>query len=196
MRQLLSHFKRLFIGHRNCFIDNCGIQIAGDKSSSNSLDFVRSGRSTANHRAVLGFDRNDFEIRVPLFDDLAYSRDGSSGSDAGNNGINIPVGIAPDFLGGCVTVDLGVGRIIELAGAKAIFSLGKNLFGLGNGSPHSAGPWGKNDFSSETSKKNATLDRHRFRHRQDAFVSFRTGNEGEGNPGVSRGCLDNGPSWF
>ena len=36
------------------------------------------------------------------------------GADAGDQDIDLAIGVAPDFLGGCLAVDFWIGRIVEL----------------------------------------------------------------------------------
>ena len=45
---------------------------------------------------------------------LAHAGDGAAGADAGDEDVDLAVGVAPDLLGGGVAVDLRVGRVLEL----------------------------------------------------------------------------------
>ena len=62
-------------------------------------------------------DRDDQRLGAALLQHLADAGDRAAGADAGDEGADLAVGVAPDLLRGGAPVDLGVGRVGELHAA-------------------------------------------------------------------------------
>ena len=58
----------------------------------------------------------DLHAGLARLEHLADAGDGAAGADAGDDDVDLAVGVVPDLLGGGLAVDLGVGRVVELAG--------------------------------------------------------------------------------
>ena len=59
-------------------------------------------------------DGDDLHVGLAGLDHLADAGDGAAGADAGDEDVDLAVGVLPDLLGRRLAVDLGVGRVGEL----------------------------------------------------------------------------------
>ena len=66
------------------------------------------------HRRGVRLDGDALEAGLARLDHLAHAGDGAAGADAGDQDVDLAVGVAPDLLGGGPAVDLRVGRVLEL----------------------------------------------------------------------------------
>ena len=56
--------ERLLVGDLDDFVDQLGVQHAGDKAGADSLDLVRAGLAAGEHGAVGGLDGDGLERRL------------------------------------------------------------------------------------------------------------------------------------
>lgn len=96
------------------FVVNVGVQDFRNKVGADSLDLVRTGRSTVEDRGVLGLDSDNLHAGLALLEDLANTCDGAAGAYASNKNVYFAIGVFPDFLGGRGAVDRRVGLVGEL----------------------------------------------------------------------------------
>ena len=69
---------------------------------SDALNAMLARLTSANDGRMLGLYSDGFEVGVFLFDIAGHSRDRATGSDAGNDGINVMPAVFPDLgAGGC-----------------------------------------------------------------------------------------------
>ena len=88
------------------------------------------------HGGSIRFDGNRFETGFTGFEDFAGPGNGAAGTNPCNQEIHLTIGIAPDLLGGCAAMDLGVGRVLKLLRDK-ITRIGRgHLFRLVNSTIH------------------------------------------------------------
>ena len=57
---------------------------------------------------------NNFNIRVPLFEYLSNTGNGSAGTYAADKNVNVSIGIVPNLFGGRLTMDLRICKIFKL----------------------------------------------------------------------------------
>ena len=115
--------------------------------------------------------------------------DGAARADAGDDDVDLAVGVLPDLLGRGLAVDLGVGRVGELAGEDAA-ALGRDLVGALDGTLHPGGRVGEDELGAEGTEEGAALLRHRLRHGEHDVVASGGADHGEGDAGVARRRLD------
>ena len=151
---------------------------------------MRAGSTTRQHRRIGGFDRDDLQVRLARLEDLADTGDGSPGTDAGNQDVDLAAGVIPDFLGRGTAMDLGIGRVLELLRDHRVLHLGEQFLGPGDRALHALGAFGENQFGTEQLEHLAPLHRHGLRHGEDQLVALRGGSERQRYAGISRCRLD------
>src|SRR5262249_25086891 len=135
-------------------------------------------------------DGNGLEAGFALFDDLTYAGDSAARADAGDQNINLAVGVVPDLFGSGLAVDLGVGRVVELLGHEGIGIFFEDFFGLGDGAAHAFLSRGQQHRRSKRFEQPAAFETHAFRHGGDELVAAGRTGEGQGDAGVAAGRLD------
>ena len=116
-----------------------------------------------------------------LLEHLTDAGDGAAGADAGDEVVDLALGVADDLLGGGLAVDRGVRLVLELAGKDRAGDLGDELLGLRDRALHAAGGIGQDQFGTVRLQQQPTLDRHRRRHRR-----ARPGSRGRPRPSRGR----------
>ena len=173
-------------------VDDGAVEDVGHEAGADALDLVRPGLTARQDRRILGLDRDDLQGRAARLQHLADRRDGAAGADAGDEIVDLAVGVVPDLLGRGAAVDLGIGRVLELLRDDGAGDLGLQLLGLGDGALHALRAGREDELGAEEGQHLAALDRHGFRHDEDQAVAARGGHEGEGDAGIARGRLDQG----
>ena len=92
------------------------VEDLGDEVGADALDLVRAGRAAVEDRRLLRLDGDDLHVGLARLEDLADAGDGAAGADAGDEDVDLAVGVLPDLLGGGLAVDLRVRLVGELAG--------------------------------------------------------------------------------
>ena len=104
--------------------------------------------------------------------------------------IHLAVRVVPDFLRRGLAMDFRIGRIFKLLGNPGIGRFLGQLLGAGNGAFHAFGAGRQNQLRAEHRQQRAALQRHRFGHRQNQFVTFGRRDERQRDAGVAAGRLD------
>ena len=97
---------------------------------------MRAGFAAGDDRRIGGFDRVGLERRIFCTDMACDAGDGPAGADAGDQDIDLPVGIFPNLAAGGFLVDGGVGRILKLLGDATVGGGGGKLLGARDGAAH------------------------------------------------------------
>ena len=117
----------------NDLVDDVRVQVLGDEAGADPLDLVTAGlERLALHllrddRRGDRLDRDRLEARLARLDDLGHAGDRAAGADAGDEDVDLAVGVLPDFLGGGRAVDLRVGGIFELLRHEALLVLARRI---------------------------------------------------------------------
>mmetsp|Transcript_13430 Transcript_13430/g.28145 ORF Transcript_13430/g.28145 Transcript_13430/m.28145 type:complete len:210 (-) Transcript_13430:572-1201(-) len=138
-----GHFHGVVAGDLNDLVEQAGVGVSGNKTGSDSLDFVGTGFSAGEDRRFGWFDGHDLQGRIQRLEVLPASRNCSTGSNTADQDVDLAVGIGPDFRAGRLAMDLRVVGIVELLQQKSALC-GGDFFGLGNGSTHALGGGGQN----------------------------------------------------
>ena len=94
---------------------------------------MRAGLALREHRGGSGLNGDNLNLGVLLLEELAHAGHGAAGADAGDEDVDLAVGVIPDLGAGRGLVDGGVGGVHKLAGDNAVGSLLLQLLGLGDG---------------------------------------------------------------
>ena len=92
------------------------VQIVRDEPGPGTLDFMRARfqwlarESLRNDGRIDRLDRDGLKTRPPLFDHFGNTGDGAAGADRGDEKIDFPIGVVPDFLRRGCAVNGRVGR--------------------------------------------------------------------------------------
>ena len=87
----------------------------------------------------VGLDGDDLHAGHALLEHLADAGDRAARADAGDEVVDLAVGVAEDLLGRGLAVDRGVRLVLELLGEHGAGGLGDDLLGLGDGA--ASCPW-------------------------------------------------------
>ena len=134
----------------------------------------------------------DLDAGLARLEHLADAGDGAAGADAGDEDVDLAVGVVPDLLGGGRAVDLGVGLVGELLGPDRALRVRDDLLGLLDGALHALGPGRQHELGAEGAQQHAALLAHRLRHGQDHLVAAGGADHGQRDAGVAAGRLDDG----
>ncbi len=96
------------------------VEHLGHEAGADPLDLVRAGRAAGEHRRGRRLDRDDQRLRAALAQHAADPGDRPAGADAGDEGADLAVGVAPDLLGRAAAMDLRVGGVGELLRHEAL----------------------------------------------------------------------------
>ena len=109
---LAGRFHRVFVLNQDHLVDDVDVQHVGNEAGADALNRVpaRLERLAALRRCVMTglFDRLDgdhLDRRLARLEHFADAGDRAAGADAADDDIDLPVGIAPDFLGRRLAVD-------------------------------------------------------------------------------------------
>ena len=164
---------------------------AGTKPAPMPWILCGPGCAAGQHRAVLGLDRDHPDRRLARLQHLADAGDGAAGADAGDDDVDLAVGVVPDLLGGGAAVDLRVGRVLELLRDDRVGDLRRAAPRRGRW--RRACPSAPGVSSSSAPSSCSILRRSidmRLGHDQDQPVALGGGDEGERDAGVAGGRLD------
>jgi hypothetical protein len=63
---------------------------------------------------ILGLDRDRAKAFLARLNDFTDARDGSARANRRNKNVGLAIGVGPDFLGGGLTMDFRIGRVVKL----------------------------------------------------------------------------------
>ena len=167
-----------------------GVEDLGDEVGADALDLVRAGGAAVEDRRLGRLDADDLHAGLAGLEHLADAGDGAAGADAGDEDVDLAVGVGPDLLGGGRAVDLGVGLVGELAGQDGARTLGDDLVGTVDRAAHALGARRQDELRAERAQQRAALLRHGLRHGQDDVVAAGRTDERERDARVAAGRLD------
>ena len=134
-------------------------------------------------------ERSGLPLR--LLDVAGDAGDGAAGADAGDQHVDLAVGVVPDLRAGGLLVDRRVGRVLELLRQEVALRVGGgHLLGPADGALHALGARGQDQVRAEGGQHPAPLDAHGLGHGQGQLVAARRAHEGQRDAGVAAGRLD------
>lgn len=81
---------------------------------------MRAGLAFREHRGGGGLDGDDLNLGVLLLEELAHAGHGAAGADAGDEDVDLAVGVVPDLGAGRGLVNGRVRGVHKLAGDDAV----------------------------------------------------------------------------
>src|SRR6202044_1612098 len=117
--------------HRDHLVVDLRVEDGGDEAGAQALELVRAGLAAGENRGAGRLDGDQLEGGLAGLDDLADARDGAARADAGDDDVDLAVGVLPYLLSGRPAVDGGVGGVRELLQDDAVRYLAGELLGLG-----------------------------------------------------------------
>src|SRR5581483_358610 len=189
-REPLCHLDRLRIVHGDDLVDVVGAQNVWNEPRADALGFMRRRLSTREHGALRWLDRDHAKARLPGLNVFVHTGESAAGSDAGDQDVDLAIGVVPDFGPGGFTMNLWIRRVGELLRHPTVRSRAQYFLGFGNGPLHALGSGRQDDLGAECAQHNATFHAHGVRHDQDEPVSAHCRHECQADPGVTAGRLD------
>ena len=89
---LPCHGHGVLSGHLDDLIEEAGVGVAGDETSTDALDLMRAGLATGKDGGLLGLNSHDLERRVERLEVLAASGQSSAGADSTDEDVNLSIG--------------------------------------------------------------------------------------------------------
>jgi len=128
-------------------------------------------------------------LALRLLEEPRHAGNRAAGADARHEDVDLTFRVVPDF-GACrPQVNLGVGGILELLRHEVLGVL-RHLLGPGHCAPHPFGCRREHEVGTEPLEQLPPLDRHRLRHQERERIALRGTDEGQRDPGVATGRLD------
>jgi hypothetical protein len=114
-------------------VDQRQVEGVRDEAGADALDLVRAGfqfltgELLRNDRAFLRFDGDGQEVAtLGVLDEPRNAGDGAAGADAGNQHVDVAIGVLPDLGSGGGFVNRRVRGILELLGQEVFFRIGRS----------------------------------------------------------------------
>ena len=169
-----------------------GVEDVGHKAGADTLDLVRACLALGEHRGGGGLDGDDLNLGVLLLEELAHAGHGAAGANAGDEDVDLAVGVIPDLGAGRGLVDGRVRGVHKLAGEYAVGGLLLQLLGLGDSALHALGAVGEHELRTVCLHQLAALDGHGLGHGDDHLVAASRRHRGDADAGVAARGLDDG----
>ena len=151
---------------------------------------MRAGGAAGQQGRLGGLNGDDVHVRVLLLENLRDARDGAARANAGDEDVNLAVGVGPDLLAGVRHVGGRVSGVGELGGDDRAGTLGGDALGLGDSGGDAALRVGEDQLGAECAHDRAALDGHRGGHDDDDLVAACRAHHRQGDTRVTGGGLD------
>ena len=192
---------RVLVVDLHHLVDHVEVENVGDEARSDSLDRMPAwpdrlaGELLGDHRAIGRLDRHDLDPGLAALERLTDAGDRAAGADAADEDVHLAFGVLPDLKRRGATMDLRVGRVLELLGHKVLAAGAGDVFGMANGTRHAVGSRREHEFSAEGLEHPPPLEAHALRHRDAELVATGRADIGQPDAGVAAGGLDNDRVW-
>ena len=153
---------------------------------------MRTGLTLGKHRGGGGLDGDDLDLGVLLLEELTHAGHGTAGANAGDEDVDLAVGVVPNLGAGRGLVDGRVRGVHKLTGDDTVGGLLLQLLGLGDGALHALGAVGEHELRTVRLHQLAALDGHGLGHGDDHLVAAGGRHGGDTDAGVAARGLDDG----
>ncbi len=187
-----SPVERVVGGDLDDPVDQRGVEDLRDEPRADALDLVRALRLAGEYSRLGRLYGDELHVGLALLEHLTDAGDRAAGADAGDEEVDLTLGIGPDLLGRRLLVDRDVRRVGELAGQNGTRRVRHDLLGAGVGARDAISRRGEDELGTERTKQRATLLREALREHDDRLVATSGGDPGERDAGVSGRALDDG----
>ena len=140
--------------------------------------------AAGKHGTCGRLNSDDFDVWIARLQHPAAARQGAAGANAEHEGIDVALGVVPDFFGCGEFMHQRIGRVVELRRYDGIGHGLRQLFGPRNRARHAAWAWRQLKLGPEVRQNLAALHRHSLRHHEDQAITAGGRNEGEADAGV------------
>lgn len=87
----------LITGNQQDLVNDGLVEVIRDKARAPALDLVRGLVTLSNDGGLGGLGTEDLDLGILLLEVLASARDGAAGTDTGDDGVDLALGIVPDL---------------------------------------------------------------------------------------------------
>ena len=190
-----GHAERVAVRDPHVPVDERGVEGRRPEVLTDALGQV--GVHVARVQRALGIGADDEQLRTALLQEARRAGDRATGPDADDEGVDRPVGLAPDLRPGGLVVGGRVLRIevlVGLEGARDLLgeAVGDAIVGLGGLGGDGGG--GDHDLGAVRPQERDLLLAHLVRHHEDALVTADRRGDREPVAGVARRRLDDRPT--
>src|SRR4051812_44504807 len=182
--------KRFRFRYHTDFVQQRAVQYTWGKASADPLNAVRTRAVAGQYGAFPRLDPDDADVRPSWLQSARDTGECTARPYTADNEIDHAVGVRPDLLGRSGLVRRRVGGVVELTWDPGTRGACQNALRAGDRTRHPQFGWGQFDLCAQQPQQLAPLYRRTFRHYNDQLVTFCSGNESQGDPGVARGRLD------
>mmetsp|Transcript_21254 Transcript_21254/g.54122 ORF Transcript_21254/g.54122 Transcript_21254/m.54122 type:complete len:357 (+) Transcript_21254:252-1322(+) len=192
LRERLRGGDGVVVGHLQHLVDHAQVGVARHEARADALDLVRALVLAAReHGAAHGLERHELALGLERLDVLRAAGQRAARADAGDEDVDLALGVRPDLRPGRLAVDLRVVGVVELLEQLALVAqAGDDLLGLHDRATHALGGGGEHQLGAERLEHDAALHGHGLGHGEDHVVATRRGHHRERDAGVARGGLD------
>ena len=160
MSQATARGERVLCGDGHDLVVDGRVERLRHEAGADALDLVGAGLAAGEHRRVGGLNGNNLYLRVLLLEVAAGAGDGAAGAHAGNQDVDLAVGVLPNLRTRGRLMDGGVGGVHKLAGDHALGGLARQLLGLGDSALHAQRALGQHQLGTVAAHKLAALHAH------------------------------------
>ena len=190
LRQKLRRLVGLIVLHEEDLVQNRAVQDLRDEPGADALNFVGTGVSPREHRGAGRLNRDDPNIRLPLFEDFPASRNRAARPHRGNKRVDPSIQRLPDLERRRRAVYGRIGGIGELVRHKVRGVLSDDAFGLLDRPFHALPGGGQHELSAVRRQQAGAFHAHAFGHDEDQVVPADSGDQGQPDPRIAARGLD------
>ena len=194
--ELACGFDGVFVGDFDDFVDEIDIEDGGDEAIANALDLVEAWFVAQEGGGVFGFDGDDTDVGVLLFEVGADALEGAARTDAGDKAVYIALDLPVEFGAGLLEVDSRVVGVFELLADEEVRVFVLHLAGAFDGAVDGFVGWGENESGAESGDEFFAFEGHIFGHDDGDGEAAESANEGKADAGVSGGRFEEGHRGF
>ncbi len=188
--QLSCGFDGVFVGDFDDIVHHFHIEDIGDESVADALDLVQAGFVSKKGGDVFGFDGDEFDVRFMFLEEFTHTLEASPAADTGDEAIDVPVHLSPDFRAGLFVVYPWVVGVLELLGDEDSGIFGGHLADFVDGPGEAFRVGGEDQLRAQSANQFFSFFTHTFGHDDTDGVPLESPDEGHADARIAGGGFD------